>query len=569
MNIRIDGSRIRTTSPYDLRVIRALNKLEGMKKWHANKVLSFDNSTYNLEVWRAVFPSSVIEGAEAPIAEPSVVEDWGSSTALVRPRFEFVNQPLAHQAKAIAKLAKKAVAGLFMDVGTGKSFVGATFAGMRWCLGLSDHLIIVAPNDIQIQWVEDENAPFKNHLSKKIPWCAWVFRKGKRQKELYVKMLEFDGIKILSINIDAVDTPAAEKVMLDFIRRSNGNCSIYWDESHDGKNDASKRTQAMYRFGNLCKYKLIMTGSPLTKDIVDNYSQFKFLNPAIIGHKFVTTFKNYYCEYQKGDYGPVLTGYRNLEELYRRIDPFIYRITADEALDLPPRMYIPERFSLTDRQYELMQEFKDQFFAECGDDRTVFVKNSASLLTKLQQISCGFISDPQEKDIIPLDDNPRLDRLLRLLDQRSDKVVVWCRYQYDVEIITKALGERSVAYYGPTKRPDRYRNKMDFIHDPNCDRFVATAATGGTGTDGLQDVSSTAIYYSNSFNAKDRWQSEGRTRRYGTKESQTYFDLIARRSPDAGILANLKKKKDISTLFYDDYRKLLEMEAEMSLVDNE
>lgn len=565
MNVVIDGTRCRTTSKYDIKVIRALNKLEGMKKWTKNGALSFDYSQYNMEIWKQVFPDATVEGGAADRLEGLSVDlTLADTMAIQRPKFVFKNKPRKHQEHALEKAVQKSVFALLMDVGTGKSFVGVSLAGMRWCLGLSDHLIIIAPNDIQTQWVEDDDAPFKVHLTERVPWKAWVFRKGKDEENKYDRMLKFDGLKILSIHIDAISTKDGKVKIYDFISKSNNKCSVYMDESQNIKNGDSKRTTEAIKIGNLCKYKLNMTGTPLTKDIVDNFSQFEFLDPAIIGHKFVTTFKNYYCEFEQTNFGPRITGYRNLEELYRRIDPFVYRITADEALDLPPRVDIPIRFSLTDYQYELMDDLKRKFFTEFGDNETIFVKNAASLLTRLQQISCGYLPNEDKLTRTSFDQNPRLENLNRILDQRSDKVVIWCRFQYDVETVMREFGERAVPYYGDIKRDARRESKREFIQNDKILYFVGTAATGGTGLDGLQPVCSTTIYYSNSFDAEDRWQSEGRVRRDGTINdginTNTYFDLIARRSPDLGILANLKKKKDISKLFYDDYRQLLEAE---------
>src|SRR5258708_5442409 len=98
MNIIIEGQRARTTSEYDIKVIRALNMLEGMKKWMKNRVLSFDNTPYNLDVWRQVFPSATIEGAPEGVLVASAIDVEHSETvSSVRPTFEFVTQPRKHQ----------------------------------------------------------------------------------------------------------------------------------------------------------------------------------------------------------------------------------------------------------------------------------------------------------------------------------------------------------------------------------------------------------------------------------------------------------------------------------------
>jgi SNF2 family DNA or RNA helicase len=90
----------------------------------------------------------------------------------------------------------------------------------------------------------------------------------------------------------------------------------------------------------------------------------------------------------------------------------------------------------------------------------------------------------------------------------------------------------------------------------DVDYLVATAPTAGTGLN-LQGLCHTNVYYSNSFNAIDRWQSEGRTYRDGTIHPVTYFDLVAQGSMDRRILKSLRDKKSISDLTLDDYRKII------------
>jgi len=62
MNLLIEGNRVKTTSDYDVRMIRALPKLEGMKRWASGKVFTFENTPYNIEVWKSVFPFAEVKG---------------------------------------------------------------------------------------------------------------------------------------------------------------------------------------------------------------------------------------------------------------------------------------------------------------------------------------------------------------------------------------------------------------------------------------------------------------------------------------------------------------------------
>jgi SNF2 family DNA or RNA helicase len=557
MNIKIEGNRVKTTSPYDVRIMRALNRLEGMKRWGANRSFSFENTPHNLEVWRQTFPDATIALPEAIAGATEPVEaiwDLGST----RPAFRFKTPPRAHQSRALEKLSGLSSCGLFMDIGTGKSWTAMAMVGKRWCEGKSDHVLLVAKNGVHIQWVEEQ---FPLHMSEAVRWKALEFVRPKRKKFIrqFNELMRFDGLKIFSVNIDALNTLEGQKRILEFIKAARGTATMIVDESQDIKNLSASRTKEAIKFGNLCKYRMIMTGTPIAKDLVDLFSQFKFLDERILGHRYITTFRNHYCIEEQTDFGRKIIGHKNVEDLYKRIDPFIFRITSDEALDLPPKVYDQRKFNLSDEQKQLMEQLKQNFFAQFDDpSQMVSVSNAAGLLTKLQQISCGFL---------PLDDgsirhlpNPRMSELKNIIEQRDGKIIVWCRFNIDVELVRSELGAEAVTYYGKTT-PDQRSDAIRRFMDPNSPvRFlVASPEAAGTGLN-LQGNCNTNIYYSNSFNSLARWQSEGRTWRDGTVGTVFYFDLIARKSPDAKILANLREKKNISDMTLDDFRKLLEME---------
>jgi SNF2 family DNA or RNA helicase len=193
----------------------------------------------------------------------------------------------------------------------------------------------------------------------------------------------------------------------------------------------------------------------------------------------------------------------------------------------------------------------------------------------MQQISCGFahVEDLRNgyehlapKGTVLQLANPRMDALLGLLDQLPDrKVIIWCRFQHDVEAVTERLRKddhATLMFYGPMSDKDRSYAKDAFVNlpFPHARYLVATPDSAGRGLDGLQKGCSHAIYYSNSFNAIARWQSEDRIHRIGQRETASYFDLIARGSPDRAILRNLRAKKDLSALVLDDLRRIIEGE---------
>ena len=51
------------------------------------------------------------------------------------------------------------------------------------------------------------------------------------------------------------------------------------DESTTIKNPKAKRTKNILSLSSICKYRRIMTGSPVTRNPLDLYSQCEFLDP--------------------------------------------------------------------------------------------------------------------------------------------------------------------------------------------------------------------------------------------------------------------------------------------------
>ena len=182
--------------------------------------------------------------------------------------------------------------------------------------------------------------------------------------------------------------------------------------------------------------------------------------------------------------------------------------------------------------------------------------SAITTINKLHQINCGHVKLDDGTTIdIP---NNRISALIELLEKVQGKVLIWCAFQRDVELILKALENKDtypVHYYGKSTAADRERALRLFASDPNCQWFVGTAATGGKGL--TLTIATTTIYYSNSDSAEDRWQSEDRNHRKGQTNQVTYFDMIIPRSVDDKILKALSRKEDLAFNVLDKFRDLM------------
>ena len=68
------------------------------------------------------------------------------------------------------------------------------------------------------------------------------------------------------------------------------------DESTTIKNPSAKRTKNILKLASTSKYRRIMTGSPVTKNPLDLYSQCEFLDPYLLDFGSFYSFRNRYAE---------------------------------------------------------------------------------------------------------------------------------------------------------------------------------------------------------------------------------------------------------------------------------
>ena len=102
MNLIVENNRASTCSKYDIRIVRVLTKLEGAKRWKKYRTLSFDASTYNLELWRATWPDAEISTPEGQPYAPGRPVSGNLASPEPRMRFKFSTLPRAHQRAALA-----------------------------------------------------------------------------------------------------------------------------------------------------------------------------------------------------------------------------------------------------------------------------------------------------------------------------------------------------------------------------------------------------------------------------------------------------------------------------------
>jgi len=282
---------------------------------------------------------------------------------------------LDSQILAIDKLKKYKVGALFMEPGTGKTLV-------------TYKLIKSIPNIDYILWL----TPFqiKNNLLIEINKCGGLNK------------LQIEGIESLS-NSDSL------YLRLISILETSRKPFIICDESLKIKNSDAKRTKRIIQLGTYANFKLILNGTPLSKNLLDLWSQMEFLSPKILKMGFAE-FKNTFVEYttitkrigRRSLTKEFINKYHNVDYLYSLINPFVF----DAKLSLNKnKQYIDILYNLTEKELSEHKFIKEKYL----DNDAMEMRNNNIFLEITQKLQHNYSCSHEKLDIVSnlLKNNPK------------------------------------------------------------------------------------------------------------------------------------------------------------------
>ena len=463
--------------------------------------------------------------------------------------YKFKKKPYAHQLTALEKSWNRDTFAYFMEMGTGKTKVLIDNLAMLYDKGKVDGALIVAPKGVVGTWYNQElPAHLPDHIENVT--VLWQANINKKQKDNLDQLFKTGHeLHILVMNVEAFSTDKGKLFAAKFLRSHKSLMAI--DESTTIKNPKAKRTKNILSLSPICKYRRVMTGSPVTKNPLDLYTQCQFLDIHHLGHESYYSFRNRYALMKSANISGrsinLVVGYQNLGELSDKLKPFSYRVLKEDCLDLPDKIYMKREIQLTDEQKKLYKQMRQEALATLNG-KTVTTMTALTQLMRLHQITCGHFS--ADDGTIQEVKNNRLSELLNVLEEVEGKAIIWAHYQHDVMNIFKLLEEKYgpgsvVHYYGKTLPEQRDYAIRNFKTNDKVRFFVGTPQTGGYGITLVQ--ANTVIYYSNGYDLEKRMQSEDRAHRIGQKKTVTYVDIIAEDTVDTKIVKSLRKKINIAS----------------------
>ncbi len=431
---------------------------------------------------------------------------------------------LPHQIKAVEKLSKIKVGALYMEQGTGKTRTALELICRRYNAGKVNHILWLCPYSVK-RTIERE---LEKHVLDDL------------------SMFTICGIETLSSSI---------KTNLELIKLvKEKNVYLIVDESNLVKNHKAKRTQRIDRLAEDCQYKLILNGTPISRNEADLFAQWHILDWRILGYKSFWSFSSNHIVWDDNVRGKI-KDLLNVDYLTRKIAPYTYQVKKDECLDLPDKTYQIYYYDLTYTQRDLYAYVADKLLLEVDE---MFPSTIYRLFTALQDVISGLDVNVEGPKIEskPLfenpTDNPRMQIFLEAVNRvdENEKIIIFAKYTHEINDIVSVLNaeygpDMAVPFNGSVKQKERHKN-IDRFKD-NARFFVANKVTAGYGLN-LQFCHN-VIYYSNDWDFATRSQSEDRVHRIGQDRKVCIIDICAENTLDERILKCLGKKENMVESF--------------------
>lgn len=414
-----------------------------------------------------------------------------------------IHTPFEHQKTTASFLSLRKRAFCFNEAGTGKTSAAIWAADYLMNLGFIKRVLVICP--LSIMYTAWQADIFKTAMHRS---CGVAH--GDKTKRAKVIENDYDFV---IINFDGVNT------VFDEIAKAQFDLIIV-DEANGYKNAQTRRWKTLARLVNSSVWLWMMTGTPASQGPMDAFGLARLVAPHRVP-KYVTAWRHaVMAQYGKHIWKPK---YNSKAQVHYALQPAI-RFTKKECLDLPEVVYQTRDIPMTPQAHKYYKELKDQMLIEAAGEEITAV-NAAAKLTKLLQLSGGAVYTDKH-DVVEFDISPRLSALKEVLDETSNKVIVFIPYRHTIQIVTEFLSKHGVTnevINGDVSASARSRiiDKFQQQEDPKVLVIQPQSASHGV----TLTAADTIVFWSPVMSVETYIQCIGRIDRVGQSNSMTVVHL--------------------------------------------
>lgn len=374
-----------------------------------------------------------------------------------------------HQVEVLERTKGFNRVGYFLDMGLGKTFVGAEKAR-----ALRKPILLICPKSLVKGWIEHFHM-YYSYLTVR------DFTKNRKCDP-----------EVADVWIITYDLIWRRKIDLK-------NYTLILDESSYIQNETSKRTKAILKLQPL--NVILLSGTPTAGRYERLYSQIKLLGWDITKKAYWNKYIDFILlDMKVGFKIPKVVGYLNVEELKQKLADYgCVFMKSEDVLTLPEQIEINID---CDAPREL-ESFKKHSLVET-QGKTLVGDMALKKLLYTRQLCSIYCKD-------------KWDKLKDLIESTEDRLIIFYNFVEEATKI-KRLTKRPISEVnGSTKDLTNYEQYSDSI----------TLIQYQSGSMGLNlQLANKIVYFSPTLSAEQYLQSKKRTHRLGQARSCFYYYLI-------------------------------------------
>jgi SNF2 family DNA or RNA helicase len=478
-----------------------------------------------------------------------VLVNWGIDEALtlsklnitvpspINSRYSWTGKyaPFDHQKKTAAFLTMHPRAFCFNEQGTGKTASAIWAADFLMKQGKIKRALVICPLSIMDSAWRDDFFTFAPHRSVDV-----AYGESKKRKEIIRQ-----GADFVVINYDGVE------IVYDEIAKGGFDLVII-DEATHYKNAQSKRWKILNKLMTDDTWLWMMTGTPAAQSPLDAYGLAKLINPLSVP-RFFGSFRDMVMTKASQFRWVIKPSASAL--VFNALQPAI-RFTKEECLDLPDMTYVKRQVELTRQQKKYYDILKKRMVMEINGDEVSAV-NAAVIMNKLLQISAGAVYT-DEGDTLEFDIKHRYKVLREVIDESSQKVLIFVPFKHTIDILTDKLradGITTEVIRGdvPVARRTDIFKRFQEAHDPRVLVIQPQAAAHGV----TLTAANTVVWWGPTPSLETYAQANARVHRAGQKHPCTVVQLQGS-AVEKRVYSLLDKRIDVHTKMIDLYKELLD-----------
>ena len=443
--------------------------------------------------------------------------------------------PFDHQKKTSAFLTMNRKSFCFNEQGTGKTASAIWAADYLMKQGKIKRVLVICPLSIMDSAWREDLFTFAPHRSVDIAHGASKKRKAIIQQGADFVIINYDGVEIVSKEI-----------------AEGGFDLIVVDEATHYKNTQSQRWKTLRRLIKDDTWMWMMTGTPAAQSPLDAYGLAKMVNPDAVP-RFFGSFRDMVMR--------KITQFRWIVKpeatdlVFNVLQPAI-RFTKEECLDLPDMTYVKRKVELTRQQKKYYDLLRKKLVMTVGGDEVTAI-NAAVVMNKLLQISAGAVYT-DEGDTLEFDIKHRYKVLREVIDESSQKVLIFVPFRHTIDILTDKLrndGITTEVIRGDVpvnKRTDIFK-RFQTTNEPRVLVIQPQSAAHGV----TLTAANTVVWWGPTPSLETYAQANARVHRSGQKHPCTVVQLQGS-AVEKRVYSLLDNRIDAHTKMIDLYKEILD-----------